>query len=186
MARRLSLPAMGRPDGAFDGAPPRCAVGWNASPAMSPTCTEDPRRARGPSTVNHRSLQPMPAGSHSLQIMDPADPFSLARLWSTTKVISDFHGSLRPARWMPADFQWYRARTLVRLCRRSAARQNALNELDALHASDHYDRMRGACRGQRRGEGCWEWDGGSWDGISLLRSALRVTPAGTHRSSQIA
>ena len=59
-------------------------------------------------------------------------------------------------------------------------------ELDALHTSDHYDRMRGACRGQRRGEGCWEWDGGSWDGISLLRSALRVTPAGTHRSSQIA
>ena len=45
-------------------------------------------------------------------------------------------------------------------CERSAARQSALkNELDSLHTSDHYDRMCGACRGQRRGEGCWERKG---------------------------
>ena len=44
--------------------------------------------------------------------------------------------------------------------------------------------VRVEARGEERAAGTV--GAGSWDGISLLRSALRVTPAGTHRSSQIA
>ena len=63
------------------------------------------------------------------------------------------------ARWPLVPLVLCRTRLLELGLERSAARQNALNELDALHASDHYDRMRGACRGQRRREGCWERNG---------------------------
>ena len=38
----------------------------------------------------------------------------------------------------------------------SAVHSNALFELDPLHASDHYDRMCGVCRGQRGEERAWE------------------------------
>ena len=63
------------------------------------------------------------------------------------------------ARWPLVPLVLCRTRLLELGLERSAARQNALNELHALHASDQYDRMRGVCRGQRRGEGCWERKG---------------------------
>ena len=36
---------------------------------------------------------------------------------------------------------------------------NTLSKLDALHASDQYDLMRGMCRGQRGEERVWEKKG---------------------------
>ena len=70
------------------------------------------------------------------------------------------------ARWILGDVQWFRTRSLMHACGPSAARQNALNELHALHASDQYDQMRGMCRGQsgeeraleRMGEAMWRVD----------------------------
>ena len=46
-----------------------------------------------------------------------------------------------------------RTRLLGLVWSRSAAHSNALDELDALHASDRYDLMRGMCRAteERRG-----------------------------------
>ena len=60
------------------------------------------------------------------------------------------------ARWPLVPLVLCRTRLLELGLERSAARQNALNELHALHASDQYDRMRGMCRGHRGEERAWE------------------------------
>ena len=60
------------------------------------------------------------------------------------------------ARWILGDVQWFRTRSLMHACGPSAVHSNALFELNALHASDQYDRMRGVCRGRRGEERAWE------------------------------
>ena len=52
--------------------------------------------------------------------------------------------------------QWFRTRTLMHAHGPSAVHSNGLFELDALHASDQYDLMRGVCRGLRGEERAWE------------------------------
>ena len=63
------------------------------------------------------------------------------------------------ARWVLGDVQWFRTRSLMQACGPSAVRSTALFELDALHASDQYDLMRGVCRGRIGEERAWERGG---------------------------
>ena len=91
------------------------------------------------------------------------------------------------ARWPLVPLVLCRTRLLELGLERSAARQNALNELHALHASDQYDRMRGMCRGQsgeeraleRMGEAMWRVDR-KWKKVVLFfvffRSRVHTAP----------
>ena len=92
MAQRLFSPAMGSLGTMTQSEDVRSAVGKPRSPATSAMYTEAPRRARGLSTVYHRGVHVMPAGSYSPQLTDFADLCSLALPWSRQRVISDFHG----------------------------------------------------------------------------------------------
>ena len=66
------------------------------------------------------------------------------------------HGCRVCARWPLLPLVLCRARLHELGLERSAARQNALFELNALHASDQYDRMCGVCRGRRGEDRAWE------------------------------
>ena len=93
------------------------------------------------------------------------------------------------ARWPLLTIVLCRARFHEVGSERSAARQNALFELHALHASDQYDRMRGMCRGQsgeeraleRMGEAMWRVDR-KWKKVVLFFCFFSVPCAHSSRS----
>ena len=123
-------------------------------------CLELRRRGPRPFAVCHRCAQVVPAGSHPPQLRGTADSCSLDGVWAASTDISLLPVVSVCARWMLADVQWCRTHALMHTYGSSAVHSNALFELDPLHASDHYDRMCGVCRGQRGEDRAWERDEG--------------------------
>ena len=128
---------MRQAEGVDDDGAERCAVGVWTSTAAWRTCTELPRRAPRPLGIYHGRAQPVPAGSYPLQPTSTADACSPEWIWAAAMVMSDLLTvDFAYARWMPADTQWLRKRTLMHAYEPSAVRSKAHLQLDALHASD--------------------------------------------------
>ena len=145
MARRLSSSAMDQVEGTINDGAARCAVGWKASPSVRRVCLELPWRGPGPFVVYHQCARL--AHTHHGSLLT-----RILTRWMESGLRQQTYQSCwwSPlcARWILGDVQWFRTRSLMHACGPSAVHSNALFELNALHASDQYDRMRGMCRGQ--------------------------------------
>ena len=149
MAWQLSPLAMGQFGSAIDSGDKRDAICGRPAPQRSRCASRSLVGSSGQSPQNGRvrALSPpaealcsqLERWNHSRAALELCED---GQWWAT----SDFSAmrSMASGSALPC-----RTRFLLMVCQQSAARMNALNELDTLHTSDQYDLMCGVRRGQR-------------------------------------